>query len=117
MRLTTPPDILAQIAHIPFMERGKLCAYYHKDRPADAGPYYKLQGWEQGKNHTRHVRPELVPLLEEALAGYAEFQQLTEQYAQIVIEQTRQQLAGVGVKKKPGPRPNSSWRRKKRSAN
>ncbi len=39
------------------------------------------------------------PLLEEALAGYAQFRELTEQYAQLVIEQTRQQLAGVGVKK------------------
>ena len=63
------------------------------------------------------MRSEQVPLLEQALAGYAKFQELTERYAQIVITQTRQQLAGVGVKKKPGPRPNSSWRRKKRSAN
>jgi hypothetical protein len=55
------------------------------------------------------------PFLEEALAGYAQFQQLTQQYAQIVIEQTRQQLAGVGVK--PGPRPNSSWRKRKKSGN
>jgi hypothetical protein len=55
--------------------------------------------------------------LEEALAGYAKFQELTQRYAQIVIAQTRQQLAGVGVKKKPGPRSNSSWRRKKRSGN
>ena len=117
MNSTIPADLLAQIARIPFMERGKLCAYHHKDRPADAGPYYKLQGWEQGKNHTRHVRLDQVPLLEEALAGYAQFQQLTEQYAQILIAQTRQQMAGVGVKKKPGPRPNSSWRKKKRLGN
>jgi hypothetical protein len=115
MKMTTPADILAQIARIQLMERGKLSACHRKDRPAAAGPYYKLQGWEQGKNHTRHVRPEQIPLLEEALAGYATFQQLTEQYAQLLIGQTRQQLAGVGVKKKPGPRPNSSWRRKKRS--
>ncbi len=117
MNTTNAADLLAQIARIQLMERGKLCAYHLKDRPADAGPYYKLQGWEQGKNHTRHVRPEQVPLLEEALAGYAQFRELTEQYAQLVIEQTRQQLAGVGVKKKPGPRPNSSWRRRKRSGN
>lgn len=117
MNTPTPTDILAQIARIPLMERGKLCTYRLRDRPADAGPYYKLQSWEQGQNHTRHVRPEQVPLLEEALAGYAQFRELTEQYAQLVIEQTRQQLAGVGVKKKPGPRLNSSWRRRKRSGN
>jgi hypothetical protein len=117
MNTTTPADILAQIARIQLMERGKLSTYQHKDRPTEAGPYYKLQGWEQGKNHTRHVRSEQVPLLEQALAGYTQFQQLTEQYAQILIQQTREQLAGVGLKKKPGPRPNSSWRRKKRSGN
>ncbi|HQK02546.1 MAG TPA: hypothetical protein PLP12_18990 [Verrucomicrobiota bacterium] len=117
MKSPSPDDILAQIAQIQLMERGKLCPYRLKDRRADAGPYYKLQCWEQGANHTRHVRPEQVPLLEEALAGYARFKELTEHYAQLVIAHTRQQLAGVGVKKKPGPRPNSSWRRKKRSGN
>jgi hypothetical protein len=116
MNNPTPADILAQIARIQLMERGKLSAYRLKGRPAGSGPYYKLQAWEQGENHTRHVRPEQVPLLKEALSGYAQFRELTEQYAQILIAQTRQQLAGVGVKKKPGPRPNSSWRRKQRSA-
>ena len=115
MKSTNPADILDQIARIQVMERGKLCPYQHKDRPADAGPYYKLQCWEQGRNRTRHVRPEQLPLLQEALDGYARFQQLTEQYAQMLIEKTREQLAGVGVKKKPGPRPDSSWRRRRRS--
>ena len=117
MNNPTPADLLAQIARIQLMERGKLCTYHLKDRPTDAGPYYKLQSWEQGQNHTRHVRPAQVPLLEKALAGYAQFRELTEQYAQLVIEQTRQQLAGMGVKKKPGPRPNSSWRRRRKSGN
>jgi hypothetical protein len=97
------------------MERGKLSAYNFQDRSAPSGPYFKLQCWENGKNLTRHIRSEQVPVLEEALAGYAKFQQLVQQYAQIVIDQTRQQLAGVGVKKKPGPRPKSSWRRNRRS--
>ena len=115
MKTPTPTDLLAQIAQIQLMERGKLSAYNLKDRSAQCGPYFKLQCWENGKNLTRHVRSEQVPVLEEALAGYAQFQQLVEQYAQIVIHQTRQQLAGVGVKKKPGPRPDSSWRRNRRS--
>ena len=117
MNKPSPHDLLARIAQIQLMERGRLSTYRLNDRPADAGPYYKLQWWDQGKNHTRHVRPEQVPLLEEALAGYARFQELSEQYAQILIEQTRQQLAGVGSKKKPGPRPMSSWRRSRKSNN
>jgi hypothetical protein len=115
MNTPTPTDLLAQIARIQHMERGKLSAYSFKDRAAPSGPYFKLQSWDKGKNHTRHVRVEQVPLLEQALAGYVKFQQLVEQYVQLVIDQTRQELARVGVKKKPGPRPTSSWRRKRRS--
>ena len=117
MNTPTPHDLLAQIAQIQLMERGKLSSYQLKDRSAQCGPYFKLQCWDQGKNLTRHVRPEQVPLLEQALAGHAKFQQLVEQYARMIIDQTREQLAGVGVKKKPGPRPNSSWRRNRRSDN
>jgi hypothetical protein len=40
---------------------------------------------------------------------------LMEEYAQQIIAQTREELATVGVKKKPGRRPGSSWRRSKRS--
>jgi hypothetical protein len=54
-------------------------------------------------------------LVEAALAGYAQFQELMEEYAQQIIAQTREELATVGVKKKPGRRPGSSWRRSKRS--
>ena len=43
--MTTPslPDLLAQIADIPLMERGKLSAYTFKDRARPNVPYYKLQ--------------------------------------------------------------------------
>ena len=117
MNKPSPHDLLAQIAHIQLMERGKLSSYRLSDRPADAGPYYKLQWWEGGKNHTRHIRPEQVPVLKEALAGYARFQELSEQYARLLIEQTRQQLAGLGSKKKPGPRLTCAWRRSRKSSN
>lgn len=112
-------DLLAQIAQIQFMERGKLSAYTFKDRATSATPYYKLQRWEKGQNVTRYIRAEQVPLLEQAVAGYAQFQALVEQYAQGVIARTRQQLAAVGVKKKksPGRRLTSSWRRNRKSSN
>jgi hypothetical protein len=115
MTTSNVADLLAQIAQIQFMERGKLSPYTFKARAVPATPYYKLQGWEQGKNVTRYIRPEQVPLVETALAGYAQFQDLVEQYAQQVIAQTREQLATVGVKKKPGRRPGSSWRRSRKS--
>jgi len=115
MNPPTKADLLAQMARIPVMEHGKLSAHTPKRRAAPATPHFKLQSWEEGRNVTRHIRAEQVPLLEEALAGYARFRELVEQYAQLVIAQTREQLAAVGVKKKPGPRPNSSWRRSRKS--
>lgn len=92
-----PPDkqqILRQIAAIPAMERGKLSAYSFDDRPGVSGPYYRLQRWENGKNETRHVPAEEVPAVQAALAGYTQFQQLTGQYADLVIAETRQNIAG-----------------------
>lgn len=111
----TPAELLHQIAQIQLMERGKLSAYVAQPSSTPADPYFKLQSWENGKNLTRHVRSEQVPLVEEALAGYAKFQQLVEQYTQLMIEQTRSQLASVGVKKKPGPRPGYSSHKNRRS--
>ena len=89
----------SQIAQIRLMERGKLSTYSFPGRSAEAGPYYKLQCWENGKNCTRYIRPEQVPLLKEALAGQARFEELTHQYAQLVIAETREQLASRSKKK------------------
>jgi hypothetical protein len=99
---STPVQILAQIAQIPSMELGKLCAYRPAGRSADAGPYFKLQIWQEGKNLTRHVRPEELPVLREALEGYARFCALSDQYAQLIVAQTRARLE-EGVKKKIRP--------------
>ena len=106
-------QILAQIAQIQLMERGKLSTYSFPDRSGDAGPYYKLQRWEEGRNRTRYVPPEQVQLLQEALAGQTKFQELTQQYAQLVIAETRAQLA-AGSKKKTSRR-KSSWLRIRKS--
>jgi hypothetical protein len=102
MNTTTPQQLLAQIAAIQHMETGKLSSYVPGGRSADVGPYYKLQCWVDGKNLTRHVRPEELPALKEALEGYARFQELSHQYAQLVIAKTRVELAST-VKKKIRP--------------
>jgi len=111
------PELLAQIADIPLLERGKLSAYTFKDRARPNAPSYKLQRWEHGQNVTRYIPAKQVPLLEAALAGHAQFQALVEQYAQAVIARTREQLAAVGTKKKspPARRPTSAWRRSRKS--
>ncbi|HKI70570.1 MAG TPA: hypothetical protein VKA67_13355 [Verrucomicrobiae bacterium] len=100
--------LLEQIAAIPAMERGKLSLH-------SSGRHYKLQCWQEGRNHTRHVPADELPALQSALAGYAQYRQLTEQYARLVIQETRQNIAGA--KKKNPSHPKSSWRRKKKSSN
>ena len=115
MNSSTKSQILAQIAQIRLMERGKLSTYSFPDRAGESGPYYKLQCWEKGKNCTRYIPSEQVPLLQEALAGQAKFQELTQQYARLVIAETREQFTSV-LKKKTS-RQKSSWPRTRKSSN
>lgn len=115
--MMNPPSkagLLQQIAAIPAMERGTLSPYTFKERSNASGPYHKLQHWQEGKNHTRYVSAQELPAVQAAVAGYAQFRQLTEQYAGLVIEETRQNIAGSKKKKS---RRKSSWPRKKKSNN
>jgi hypothetical protein len=110
-----PPNktrLLQQIAAIPAMERGTLCPYSFKERSGVSGPYHKLQHWQDGKNHTRYVSAQELPAVQAAVAGYALYRQLTGQYADLVVEETRQSI--TGSKKNKSPR-KSSWPRTKKS--
>jgi len=61
--------LLEQIAAIPAMERGKLSRYVFKERSNAAGLYHKLQRWQDGKNHTRHVSADELPAVQSALTA------------------------------------------------
>ena len=100
-------QLLDQIAAIPAMERGKLSLH-------SSGRHQKLQCWEAGRNHTRHVAADELPAVASALAGYAQYRQLTEAYADLVIQETRQNIAAA--KKKHRSRPPSSSPRKRKSS-
>jgi hypothetical protein len=113
MNTPSKQQLLQQISAIQSMERGKLSAYSFRERPGAGGPYHKLQHWENGKNQTRYIPAQEVPAIQAALEGYARYEQLTEQYAQLVIGETRQNLAGS--KKKNFPGPSGSPRMKKSS--
>lgn len=99
--------LLEQIAAIPAMERGKLS-------PHSSGRHQKLQCWQAGKNHTRHVAADELPAVESALAGYAHYRQLTEAYADLIIQETRQNIAAA-KKKNRSHLPSASPRKKKSS--
>jgi hypothetical protein len=112
MNIPDKHQILEQIAAISAMERGTLSAYSFKNRPGHAGPYHKLQHWEEGKNHTRYVPADELPAVQAALAGYAQYDQLTRQYADLVVAETRQDIAS----KKKTSRPKSSSPRIRKSS-
>ena len=108
MHKSEKTQLLEQIAAISAMERGKLS-------PHSSGRHQKLQRWQEGRNHTRHVAADELPAVQSALAGYAQYRHLTERYADLVIQETRQNIAAA-KKKSPARRPSSS-RRKKKSSN
>jgi len=99
----TPQSLIEQILQIRRMEHGSLSII----RQGPNGPYYSLNSWENGKNCCRYLPQDKVPAVQQAIEGYHKYQQLTEQYAQQIIEQTRAQL-NVGVKKKPQANPKNS---------
>jgi hypothetical protein len=109
MKPLNPTQILHQIAQIQRMEPGKLCVI----RQGPNGPYYNLQCREQGKTLTRYVAPDQVEVITQNTANYQKFQELVDQYAQIIIEQTRAERS-AGLKKKTSGR-RSSWRRTRKS--
>jgi hypothetical protein len=112
MTTTNKQHILQQIAAIPAMVRGKLSPYSFKERSGHKGPYHKLQSWQDGKNQTRYIPVDELPAVQAALAGYAQYQELTRQYADLVIEETRQNIAG-SKKKLKSPRISSSPKMRK----
>jgi hypothetical protein len=99
----TPQALIEQILQIQRMEHGSLSII----RQGPNGPYYSLNSWEDGKNHCRYLPQDKVPEVQQAIAGYHQYQQLTEQYAQQIVEQTRTKL-NIGVKKKLPPSPARS---------
>jgi hypothetical protein len=98
----TPQALLEQILQIQSMEHGSLSIVGQ----GPSGPYYNLNSWENGKNQCRYLPQDKVPKVKQAIEGYHKYQQLTEQYGQQIIEQTRAQL-DIGVKKKPSSSPKS----------
>lgn len=109
----TPQSLLEQILQIQRMEHGSLSII----RQGPSGPYYNLNSWENGQNSCRYLPQDKVPEVQQAIEGYHKYQQLTRQYAQQIIEQTRAEL-NIGAKKKlQSPRPKSGSPKTRKSSN
>ena len=109
--LITPHFLLQQMAQIHQMERGKLCILRHGPN----GPYYNHQTWEQGKNVSRYVPPDQMEAMQQAIAGYEQFQALVKQYVELVTQNTRAQRQAGLKKKMTAPHSSSPKRRKSNS--
>ena len=114
MNDTKKQRLLQQIAAIPTMERGKLSSYEFPERSGATGPYHKLQQWHEGKNQTRYVRTDELPQVQAALDGYQQYQELTAEYADVVIQETRALIAGS---KKNQPRRSFTSPKTRKSSN
>lgn len=113
MKPFTPTQLFEQIAQIQRMARGKLSIM----REGPESTHFKLQVWENGKNLSRHISSDQAPAVQEALDGYHKFKDLTEQYAQQVIDKTRAELAAHSKKRKYHRRRKSSWPTTRKSSN
>lgn len=97
-------QILQEMNALTRMERGKLC---HQSRGPGTTPFYKLQCWQQGQNHTRYVPAGEVPALQEALANHHRFQELAEEFVTCTVAQTRQEAAADCKKNSRRSRPSA----------
>ena len=108
--MTTPiplQSLLQQMAQIQQMERGKLCILRHGPN----GPYYNHQTWENGRNVSRYVAPDQLEAVQQAIAGYEQFQVLVQQHVEQVVQSTRAQRE-AGSKKKTSVSISTSRKRR-----
>lgn len=102
-------QILQEMDSLTRMERGKLCC----QSPHAGNPFYKLQAWHQGKNHTRYVPAAEVPALQEALANHERFQALAEEFVTLTVAQTRQATAADSKKNSRRSTPSATAKPKR----
>lgn len=103
-------QILQEMKALTRMERGKLCS---QSRGPGCPPFYKLQCWQQGRNHTRYVPADEVPALQEALANHQRFQEMAEEFVSLTVAQTRQETAADRKKNSRRSKPNATKKPKR----
>jgi hypothetical protein len=79
MKVTQKAEkILEKIAQIQTMERGKISRMKGRN-------HFNHQTWSGGRNEVRYVPARDLPDLQEAIDGYSQFIDLTQQYADEII--------------------------------
>jgi hypothetical protein len=104
----SPQSLLQQIAQIQHMEPGKLCVI----RQGPHGPYYNLLCRERGKTLSQYIPADQSEQVAQHTANYREFQGLVDEYAALVVAQTRQERLARSKKKTLHPKSSSPKTRK-----
>jgi hypothetical protein len=95
--------LLEQMRAIEEMERGALAEEY-RVRLVDgvavqAGPYFKLQEWKEGRNQSRRVSAEEAAALRPAIASRQRFEGLAAEFIDLTVAATHAEAATPEQKK------------------
>ena len=77
-----------QLAQLGPMRPGCLSRQYRQPK-LKKGPYYQLSYTAQMKSRTEYIHPDLVPQIQEELAEYRRYRELTQEWVQLSIEGSR----------------------------
>jgi hypothetical protein len=77
-----------QLAQLGPMRPGCLSRQY-RDPQLKKGPYYQLSYTAQMKSRTEYIHPDLVPQIEQELAEYRRYRELSQEWVQLSIELSR----------------------------
>jgi hypothetical protein len=97
-------ELLSQIASCETMIRGKITSTYQNRTNKDgtsyqAGPYHRLQRWEEGKNKTSYIQDQDYSQYKEFNDEYHTFKKLCDRLAEVNEEITLSQTDSFLLKK------------------
>lgn len=83
--------IQSELAQLGPMRPGCLSCQY-RDPKLKKGPYYQLSYTAQMKSRTEYIHPDLIPQIEQELAEYQHYRELSQEWVQLSIELSRMKI-------------------------
>ena len=80
--------IQRQLAQLGPMRPGCLSRQY-KEPKTKKGPYYQLSYTHRMQHKNEYIHPDLVPQIEQELAEYRRYRELTQEWVQLSIQLSR----------------------------
>ena len=95
--------IQSQLAQLGPMRPGCLARQY-KDPHLKKGPYYQLSYTHRMQHKNEYIRPDLVPQVEQELAEYRRYRELTQEWIELSIALSRLKIQQwKETTRRPGP--------------